>query len=66
MKGNRQAGFTMVELLIVVALLGMVVVPIASIMYQLTWMPGQRADALTLLHDANLGEIGLSSSHSIG
>ncbi len=39
------------EVVIVLAVTGMILAPLAAILYQLIWIPWQRSDTLTALHD---------------
>lgn len=48
---KKQAGFTLIETAVVIALLGLIVAPLTGIIYHLIWIPGERSDVLTVLHD---------------
>jgi len=46
MKASGQAGFSLVEVVIALALLGLIIVPLSNILGQLIWIPGARIDTL--------------------
>lgn len=51
MKRNRQAGYSLIEMVVVVFLLGIILAPMSVIVYHLIWIPGEKSDTLTVLHN---------------
>ncbi|MFC1925597.1 type II secretion system protein J [Chloroflexota bacterium] len=51
MRKKRQAGYTLIEMVVVMTLLGLTIAPMAAIIYQLVWIPAERSDTLTVLQD---------------
>ncbi len=51
MAWKNERGFTLVELVVVLAILGMIMAPLTTMLYQSVWIPSRNTDKLDLVHD---------------